>query len=477
MKLQPVILSGGSGSRLWPLSRDLHPKQLQKLIGEHTMLQATALRVNDPARFLPPIIVANEAHRFIVAEQLQEVGIRPADIILEPIGHNTAPAVTAAALRSLETETAPVLLILAADHAITDPDGFHTAVATAASASAAGNWIIAFGIEPDRAHTGYGYIQRGAEVAPGAFAIARFIEKPPEPEAIRMIADGQHLWNGGFFLAPAALLLEEMALYAPQNMEATRQAVATGKRDIDFLRLNQEAFCNQPPLSLDHAVMEKTKRAVVVPVRCGWSDVGSWDALWDIASRDAAGNVTIGDVLVEDTRNSYVRSDGVLTTVVGLSDMLVVATDDALLVARRGQGQDVRRVVDRLKAKGRSEAICHSRVYRPWGFYQTLNRGERFQVKQLTVYPGRQLSLQRHYHRAEHWVVVHGTAQVTRGEETLLLSENEGIFIPLAALHRLANPGRVLLNLIEVQIGPYLGEDDIVRYDEVLAVPIDTPPS
>jgi mannose-1-phosphate guanylyltransferase/mannose-1-phosphate guanylyltransferase/mannose-6-phosphate isomerase len=465
----PVILSGGSGSRLWPMSRELFPKQLQALLGTRTMLQETVERVSGPA-FEAPMVVCNDSHRFIIAEQMRQMGVTPGEIVLEPVARNSAPAIAVGALRALERFADPLILVLAADHRIGDVAAFRAAVAAAVPVAAAGH-LVAFGITPTGPATGYGYIRKGAPVGDGASRVDRFVEKPPLADAERMVADGRHLWNGGLFLFPARTLIEEMERLAPAVVAAARAGVAAARRDIDFLRLDATAFAASPDISIDYAVMEKTDRAAVVPMDVEWSDIGSWAALWDVAEKDAAGNAVVGDAVFEGTRNSYVRSDsGLLTAVVGLDDVVVVTTEDAVLVCARDKAQDVKKVVERLKAAGREEPTVHRRVYRPWGFYQTLERGERFQVKRLTVYPGRQLSLQRHFHRAEHWVVVNGTALVECGEKKTLVGENESVYIPLAARHRLANPGKVLLNLIEVQSGPYLGEDDIVRYDETLEV-------
>jgi len=468
-RIVPVILSGGSGSRLWPMSRELYPKQLQPLVGERTMLQDTALRVADPGRFRAPLVVCNEAHRFVVAEQLRAAGVEPADILLEPEARNTAAAVAVAAARALEDGDPALILVLAADQLIREVEGFLAAVDAAADAARAGR-LVSLGVRPTEPHTGYGWIRVGADLGGGASVVDRFVEKPKRDAAEAMLADGRHLWNGGIFVFDARQYLEELERHEPRIAAASRAAVAAARRDADFLRLDRAAFADQPSVAVDVAVMERTDRAAVVPMSCTWSDVGNWGALYDVGDHDADGNVVLGDAALHDVRRSYVRSDGLLTAVVGLEDVVVVATDDAVLVADRRRVQDVKAVVERLKADGRPEASAHSRVYRPWGYYQTLHGGDRFQVKRLTVHPGRQLSLQRHFHRAEHWVVVNGTALVTRGEEKILLGENESVYLPLGAVHRLANPGKVPLNLIEVQVGPYLGEDDIVRYDETLEV-------
>ncbi len=465
--IHPVVLSGGSGSRLWPLSREHYPKQLLPLIGARTMIQDTALRVAGHSGFAQPLIVCGHEHRFLIAQQLQDTGITPAAIVLEPFGRDTAAAAAVAALMVADQDPEGLVLLMPADHSIADPAGFREAVATAAPA-ARGGAIVTFGIVPSRPETGYGYIKRGGPLAdhPGVFAVDSFVEKPQLETAKQMLAGGQHLWNGGLFLFSAATLAQELAAHAPEILKACRAAVSGGQTDLDFFRLEVEAFSSSPAISLDYAVMERTDRAAVVPVDFGWTDVGSWTVLWELAEQDAAGNAAIGNVILHDTRNTYARSDGPLTAVVGLDDLLVVTVNDAVLVCAKDRAQDVKAVVERLKADDRPEARAHSRVYRPWGFYQSLHMGDRFQVKRLTVNPGARLSLQQHYHRAEHWVVVNGTALVTRDGEDVLVRENESIYLPLGTVHRVSNPGKVPLNLIEVQSGAYLGEDDIVRFED-----------
>jgi len=462
----PVILSGGSGTRLWPVSRESFPKQLWPLVSDNTLLQETALRAHGD-RFAPPIIVCNQEHRFLIAEQLRAAGIASPRILLEPVGRNSAPAIAAAALLVAETDPDAVLWLLAADHAIGDTAALHTSLATAAQAARTGR-IVTFGMRPTAPETGYGYIAIGAALAdaPGAHAVARFIEKPDADSAARLAGDGRHLWNSGMFVFTARTLLEELETYAPDVLDAVRRAVAERLADLDFIRLGVEAFTASPSISLDYAVAERTGRAAVVPAEIGWSDVGSWGALWELGAKDAAGNVAVGDVLLEGARNCYVRSDGMVAAVVGLQDAVVVVTEDAVLAMHRDHAQDVKKVVDRLKAAGRHEAVAHNRLYRPWGFFEGLIQGDRFQVKRLVVTPGRKLSLQKHYHRAEHWVVVNGTALVTRDNETMLVRENESVYLPLGCVHRLENPGKIPLALIEVQSGAYLGEDDIVRLDD-----------
>ncbi len=491
-RIIPVILSGGSGTRLWPVSRESFPKQLWPLLSDRSLIQDTALRARGPG-FAPPIVVCNEEHRFLIAEQLRAAGIscginaaaagggkgggqvggapggaqESGRIVLEPVGRNSAPAIAAAACLVAEDDPDAVLWMMAADAAIADAATLHAALKIAVGAARAGR-VVTFGMKPTAAETGYGYIERGEPLAdaPGAFRVARFIEKPDAAAAAVMLASGRHLWNSGMFVFTARTLLDELALHEPAVLEAVRRAVATRSVDLDFIRLGAEAFAEGPSISLDYAVAERTARAAVVPADIGWSDVGSWGALWELGVKDAAGNVAVGDVQLEGATNCYVRSDGMLTGVIGLRDAVVVVTEDAVLAMHRDAAQDVKKLVDRLKAAGRHEAVAHNRVYRPWGFYESLIHGDRFQVKRIVVTPGHQLSLQKHFHRAEHWVVVSGTALVTRDDTTTLLHENESIYVPLGAVHRLENPGKIALTLIEVQSGAYLGEDDIVRIED-----------
>lgn len=465
-RIHPVLLSGGAGVRLWPMSRALYPKQLLPLVSERTMIQDTAARVADRERFAAPIVVCNEEHRFIIAEQLRD-GAPDRAIILEPVGRNTAPAVAIAALAALERDADALILVLPADHLIRDEALFRHALDQAVAAAEAG-YLVTFGIEPTSPETGYGYIRRGDGIGDltDVFRVAEFVEKPERAVAETYLKGGAHFWNSGMFLFPAGLYLAELERYAPDVLDAARQAHAGGQRDLDFYRLDAEAFARSPDISVDYAVMERTETAVVVPAAIGWTDVGSWAALWDVGDKNADGNVMVGDVLVDQCRNSYIRSEDALTTVLGLDDVVVVVTEDAVLVAAKDRVQDIKSLVDRLKQSERSEPMAHKRIHRPWGYAQSLHAGERFQVKRLTLAPGAKLSLQMHYHRAEHWVVVNGTALVTRGEEQLLLRENESVYIPLGTLHRLENPGKVPLNIIEVQSGAYLAEDDIVRLDD-----------
>ncbi len=462
----PVILSGGSGTRLWPVSRESFPKQLWPLLSDRSLLQETVLRGRGPG-FAAPVVVCNEEHRFLIAEQLREVGVTNARILLEPVGRNSAPAIAAAAVLVAEDDPDALLWMMAADASITDTDALLAALRTAAVAARAGK-IVTFGMQPTAPETGYGYIETGAELpgAPGVHAVARFVEKPDAETAAHLSTSGRHLWNSGMFMFTARTLLREMETHAPEVLPHVREAVAGRHADLDFIRLGTEAFRACPSISLDYAVAERTKQAAVVPAHLGWSDVGSWSALWELGGKDEDGNVAIGDVVLESSHDCYVRSDGMLTAVVGLKDTVVVVTDDVALVMHRDHAQDVKTVVDRLKAANRHQAVAHNRTYRPWGFYESLIVGERFQVKRIVVTPRGKLSLQSHFHRAEHWVVVNGTARVTRDNEILILRENESVYLPLGCKHRLENPGKIPLSLIEVQSGAYLGEDDIVRIED-----------
>jgi mannose-1-phosphate guanylyltransferase / mannose-6-phosphate isomerase len=465
-QIVPVILSGGSGTRLWPVSRESFPKQLWPLTSDRSMIQETALRARGDA-FAPPIVVCNQEHRFLIAEQLRAAGIAEPRIVLEPVGRNSAPAIAAAALLVAEQEPDAVLWVMAADSAITDVAALHRLLETALGAARAGR-IVMFGMKPTGPETGYGYIEVGPKLpeAPGVHAIARFVEKPNAERAADLAASGQHLWNSGMFVFSARTMLNELQAHAPAVLETVRQAVAKREQDLDFIRLDPKTFAASPSISIDYAVAERTTHAAVVPADLGWSDVGSWGALWELGGKDSSGNVTVGDVLLENAVDCYVRSDGILTAVVGLSDAVVVVTEDAVLAMHRDDAQDVKKVVDRLRAAGRHEAVAHNRCYRPWGFYESLINGDRFQVKRIVVTPGHKLSLQKHYHRAEHWVVVNGSALVTRDSEQILVRENESIYLPLGCVHRLENPGKIPLTLIEVQSGPYLAEDDIVRFED-----------
>ncbi|MCI1137554.1 mannose-1-phosphate guanylyltransferase/mannose-6-phosphate isomerase [Stenotrophomonas maltophilia] len=459
--IQPVILSGGSGTRLWPLSREAYPKQFLPLAGELTMLQATWQRVA-PLAARGPLVIANEEHRFVAAEQLQQVGAEPAAIILEPVGRNTAPAIAVAALEATRDGADALLLVLPSDHVITDEAAFRNAVQAAASAAEAGK-LVTFGIVPTGPETGYGYIK--AADGQGVRAVERFVEKPDLETATGYVSSGQYYWNSGMFLFKASRYLQELERFQPEMLARSRQAWQQARRDADFTRLDKDAFTAVPSDSIDYAVMERTADAVVIPLNAGWNDVGSWTALRDVSQQDGDGNAHQGDVIAIDCRNTYAYAQR-LVALVGLDDVIVVETDDAVLVGKADRMQEVKTVVAKLKAEGRSEATWHRKVYRPWGAYDSIDNGERFQVKRITVKPGGTLSLQMHHHRAEHWIVVSGTAEVTRGNEVILLSENQSTYIPLGVTHRLRNPGKLPLELIEVQSGSYLGEDDIVRFED-----------
>jgi mannose-1-phosphate guanylyltransferase/mannose-6-phosphate isomerase len=465
----PVILSGGAGTRLWPLSRELYPKQLLALTGSHTLLQQTVLRLEGLGASAP-VIVCNEAHRFLVAEQLRALQVAPRATLLEPCGRNTAPAIALAAHAALKgsaagaAATGPVLLVLPADHLIRDIPAFQQAVRAALSAAQAGQ-LVTFGVVATRAETGYGYIQRGAAQG-AAFRIARFVEKPNRERALEFLKSGDYYWNSGMFMFRARRYLEELERFAPEIARICAAAFRGAKADLDFTRIEAATFQACPADSIDYAVMEKTADAVVVPLEAGWSDVGSWAALHEASDADAHGNVVHGDVLSEDTHRSYLYSESRLVAAVGLKDHVVIETKDAVLVAPQDRVQDVRKLVERLRELGRSEYSLHREVFRPWGSYDSIESGPRFQVKRLKVTPGATLSLQLHHHRAEHWVVVAGTARVTRGEEVFLLEENQSTYIPVGMKHRIENPGPMPLEIIEIQSGSYLGEDDIVRFED-----------
>jgi len=462
----PVILSGGSGSRLWPLSRELYPKQFLPLVDSYTLFQSTVLRIQAIQGIMAPVVICNHEHRFMAAEQLRTLNIAPAAVILEPVGRNTAPATAVAALQAMAAGDDPVLLVLPADHIITDTEGFQRAVERAAPQAENGR-LITFGIVPTAPETGYGYIKAGAPLAgTGLFTVDRFVEKPDAPTAQAYIEAGDYYWNSGMFMFRASVFLEELAGWAPAIASACRQAYVDGHADLDFLRLDRTAFEACPSDSIDYVVMEKTRNALVMPLHVGWSDVGAWSALWQVGERDAQGNLLSGDVLAVATRNSYIRAESRLVAAVGVSDLIIVETADAILVAQREQVQEVKTVVNRLNAARREEARNHRKVYRPWGTYDCIDNAERFQVKHITVNPGASLSLQMHHHRAEHWTVVRGTARVICGDEVSLLTENQSTYIPVGTPHRLENPGKILLELIEVQSGSYLGEDDIVRFED-----------
>jgi len=461
LPILPVILSGGSGTRLWPLSREAYPKQFLPLVGDVTMLQATWNRVAAIAG-KAPIVVANQEHRFMAAEQLRECNVTPQALILEPIGRNTAPAIAIAALQALAGGEDALLLVLPSDHVVRNDAAFHAAVEQAATAADAGK-LVTFGIVPTAPETGYGYIK--AQAGNGVHAVDRFVEKPDLATAQQYVASGEYYWNSGMFLFKASRYLQELEALQPAILAACRAALDKASRDSDFVRLDADAFAASPNDSIDYAVMEKTADAAVVPLDAGWNDVGSWSALWEVSDKDANGNACHGDVIALDCRNSYAYGTR-LIAMVGLEDVVVVETDDAVFVGHKDRVQDVKEIVGQIKRDGRSEAAAHRKVYRPWGAYDSIDNGARFQVKRITVKPGATLSLQMHHHRAEHWIVVSGTAEVTRGEEVILLTENQSTYIPLGVTHRLKNPGKLPLELIEVQSGSYLGEDDIVRFED-----------
>jgi mannose-1-phosphate guanylyltransferase/mannose-6-phosphate isomerase len=465
--IHPVILCGGAGTRLWPLSRALYPKQLLALTGPRSLLQQTAARVADAGRFAPPLFLCNEDHRFLIAEQLREAGVAPAKIVLEPAGRNTAPAVAAAALLLAQADPDAMMLVMPSDHVIGDEAAFGRAIATAAKAAETGA-LVTFGIEPDGPETGYGYIERGAALkgVKGAFAVARFVEKPDAKTAKSMLAKGGHSWNSGMFLFRARRYLDELGRHAPAMLAAVESAVAKGADAQDFFRLDAKAYGACPGDSIDYAVMEKTAEAAVVPADLRWSDVGAWSTLWEIGEKDADGNVIRGDVIAEGAKNAYLRAEDRLIAAVGVEDIVVVATEDAVLVAPRDRVQDVKLVTERLAAAGRAEQEGHPVVHRPWGSFQTVDAGDGFQVKRIIVRPGARLSLQKHAKRAEYWTVVRGKARVTRNDDVFDLGVGEAADIPLGAVHRLECIGDEPLHLIEVQLGSYLGEDDIVRLDD-----------
>jgi mannose-1-phosphate guanylyltransferase / mannose-6-phosphate isomerase len=465
-RMFPVILSGGSGTRLWPLSRSSLPKQLLPLHSARTMIQDTVIRAQLPGA-APPILLCNDDHRFLVAEQMQEIGVTPSAIVLEPQGRNTAPAAAAAALIAAESDPKAVVLLLPSDHVVGDDAAFRRSVEVAVRAAESGN-IVTFGMTPTRPETGYGYVQRGAALPgiEGAFTVRRFVEKPDLKTASSYIEAGDYYWNGGMFAFRADALLEEIARHAPDVLPAVSDAVAKSVRDLDFVRLDAESFARAPNISIDYAVMERTDRAALVPCLIGWNDVGSWASLWEVREQDEAGNVLQGDIVAHDTKGSFAHSEKTLTALVGVRDLIVVVTKDAVLVADKNRTQDVKAIVDRLKAADRSEHMEHTMVFRPWGSYEVVDKGDSFLVNHIVIKPGGRISLHMHHHRVEHWVVVQGTALVTCGDKATILHENESTYIPLGEKHRLENPGKDPLRLIEVQSGPYLGADDIARLED-----------
>jgi mannose-1-phosphate guanylyltransferase / mannose-6-phosphate isomerase len=467
LKLYPVVLSGGSGTRLWPLSRTLLPKQFLPLVSERSLLQDTMLRLRGLDGLSAPIVVCSNEHRFLAGGQMSEIGLTALTQILEPVGRNTAPAVAVAAHAAAAHDADAILLVLPADHLIRGVEAFHEAVRKAAQLAASGK-LTTFGIVARSAQTGYGYIERGEAIGDvaGCFTVARFVEKPDAPRAQEFIKSGRFYWNSGMFVLRARRYLEELVRFRPDISQAAQRAWQERQQDLDFCRLGEQAFQACPSESIDYAVMEKTRDAAVVEADIDWSDIGSWSSLWQASTADAHGNVAKGDVHLDGARGSYIRAESRLVAAIGVEDLVIVETADAVLVARKDHAQKVKDIVEALKAKQRDEYLVHKRVYRPWGYYEGLDNGDRFQVKRIMVKPGSKLSLQMHHHRAEHWVVVSGTAKVVRGEDTVLLSENQSTYIPLGVKHRLENVGKVPLHLIEVQSGSYLGEDDIVRFED-----------
>lgn len=468
MKLFPVVLSGGSGTRLWPLSREALPKQLLPLVSEKSMLQETVMRLLGLPQSAPATVVCNENHRFMVSEQFAGMQMTPLKVILEPAGRNTAPAVAVAAMLSLRANPDAMLLVLPADHLIRDVQAFHRAVRQAEELAGQG-YLVTFGIVPGGPETCYGYIERGNDIegCPEAYRVSRFVEKPDSVAAQQFISSGAFFWNSGMFVFRADRYLEELQRYRPDILASCQMAVSGGYQDLEFWRLDAEKFLSCPSDSVDYAVMEKTDSAVVVAVDMGWNDVGSWASLWEVGEGDEGGNVVQGDVIAERCADCLIRSEHRLVSAIGIRDAIIIETSDAVLVVDRGSAQQVKSMVENLKAQQRPEHLSHRRVYRPWGYYENIDDGHRFLVKRMMVKPGAKLSLQMHHHRAEHWVVVSGTARVTRGEECVLLGENQSTYIPMGVIHRLENPGRIPLQMIEVQSGAYLEEDDIVRIEDV----------
>ncbi len=461
----PVILCGGSGTRLWPLSRKAYPKQLLPLVGEATMLQMTLSRVTDIPSVEAPLLLCNDAHRFMVAEQTRTLRIIPEAMILEPVGRNTAPAAAVAAWRAVEKNPDAILLVLPADHLIQKPEAFREAIEKGLPIAQEGK-LITFGIKPNHPETGYGYIKSGLKLIPGVFTVDEFVEKPDFDRAQYYVEAGDYFWNSGMFMFKASQYLDELTRFSPEIAAQSKKALDNAVSDLDFIRLDEEAFEACPNDSVDYAVMEKTDKSAVIPMDAGWSDLGSWASLYEVGNKDEKNNSAIGDVLIHDSEGCYLRSNSRLLAAVGLQNVIVVETSDAVLVSAKDKVQEVKHIVNALKERGSQEAFFHKKIYRPWGSFETIDVADRFQVKRITVKPGATLSLQKHHHRSEHWVVVKGTAEVTRGDETILLTENESVYIPLGTIHRLKNPGKLDLDIIEVQSGGYLGEDDIVRVED-----------
>ncbi len=462
--MHPIILSGGSGSRLWPLSRPLYPKQFLRLHSDKTLFQETVLRL-DSLDLLPSTVICNEDHRFIVAENMRTIDREYSDIILEPVGRNTAPAIATAAIMALKQDENAVLLVLSADHVIEDTQAFAKAVKQAGKLAEQG-YLVTFGIKPSEPHTGYGYIEKGEEINEGSYNLAAFKEKPDLQTAQSFLDSGKYLWNSGMFCFKASTYLEELEKNCPDIITHVKNAIDKSKDDLDFIRLDEGEFEKCADISIDYAVMENTDKGAVVSLDTKWSDVGSWDAVWQVSEKDENGNFCKGDIIAKSTKNCLIRANKLVCTL-GLEDMIVVDTQDALLVADKKYVQEVKSIVEDLKKADRKEAKHHRTVYRPWGHYDSICHGERDQVKRISVKPGAKLSLQKHFHRSEHWVVVKGTAKVTRGEETLIISENESVYLPVGIVHALENPGKIMLEIIEVQTGSYLGEDDIVRLEDI----------
>jgi mannose-1-phosphate guanylyltransferase/mannose-1-phosphate guanylyltransferase/mannose-6-phosphate isomerase len=461
----PVILAGGTGSRLWPLSRVLYPKQFIPLVSENSMLQETLQRLL-PMGKCEPVMVCNEAHRFMVAEQCRQIGVKPSAILLEPAVRNTAPAIALAALEVQANRNDDVMLVLPADHVMDASDPLYATFRKGMEIAADG-YLVTFGIVPRKPETGYGYIHMGAKRDGGGFEVDQFVEKPDPQQAKAYVSEGDYLWNSGMFMFRASAYLTELKRHQPEIFSACEKAMQNISRDIDFTRVDEKAFSSCPENSIDYAVMEKTDKAVVLPLDVDWSDVGSWSALWDIAEKDEAGNACHGDVITHDCVNTYIRSEKKLVAALGVEELVIIESDDAFMVAQKDRVQEVKTIIGKLKEKGRSEFKIHRQVFRPWGNYDSVDQGERFQVKRITVLPGQKLSLQKHHHRAEHWIVVKGTAMITNGDQQIMLSENQSTYIPLGTLHQLENPGVIPLELVEVQSGTYLGEDDIVRFEDI----------
>ncbi len=467
----PVILAGGSGTRLWPLSRKHHPKQLIELMNNHTMIQETLLRLKDCNDIGEVVVICNDEYRFMVAEQMKMIDVNPGLIILEPVGKNTAPAIAAAAMMCKQKYGDVVLLVLPADHLIEKVKGFHNII-TLGYGSALKDYLVMFGIIPDEPATGYGYIKTNppadySRAHSNIHTISRFVEKPCLKDAEQYFNSGDYCWNSGMFMFKASRILKELENHAPDIVDLCQTAVDKGKEDLDFFRLDKESFNKITPDSIDYAVMEKTSRGVIIPCSIGWSDIGSFNALYRAQKHDSDHNVLNGDIMIHDVKNSYINAKEKLVAAVGVSDLIIVETKDAVLVTHQSKAQDIKKIVEKLQGSKRTEVILHSKVYRPWGHYETIDISERFQVKRLTVKPGAKLSLQKHYHRAEHWTVVAGSAIITNGDKEMLLNEDQSTYIPLGVKHRIKNPGRIPLEIIEVQSGSYLGEDDIVRYDDI----------